>query len=136
MACDINDIIHDANLWEQFSPNQVMAMQIILMCDALNGIDPRVTVGDPKTLVTRINCLSAGCLSGKRLMGAYIIMMTQWWASMLSTGGLGSGAVRQYATDPNVEGVVPLDQDSPAVAYQQDGAGPIYTWNTTTHVWQ
>lgn len=134
MACDINEITADANIWEQFSPAQMMAMQIVLMCDALNGIDPRVTVQNPKALVTRINCLI--CLNDKRMTGAFIIMMTQWWASMLSTGGLGSGAVRQYATDPNVEGVLPLDQDSPAVAYQQDGAGPIYTWNTTSHLWQ
>lgn len=31
---------------------------------------------------------------------------------------------------------VPEDQDSPAVAYKQDGTGPILTWDTDAHIWK
>lgn len=47
-----------------------------------------------------------------------------------------SGQILQYNADPTLEGVIPTDMDSPAVAYPAGGQGTTYTWNTTTHVWQ
>ena len=36
---------------------------------------------------------------------------------------------------PDVEDV-PVDQDLPAVAYKQDGTGPILTWDAEAHIWK
>lgn len=44
--------------------------------------------------------------------------------------------VLQYDSDPTGEGQIPPDQNSPAICYQKDGLGQMFTWNTTTHVWQ
>lgn len=62
-------------------------------------------------------------------------------ADILAGGGGGGGGgvagqVKEYTSDPNTEGVLPTLQAQPAVAYQKDGTGPTYTWNTTTHIWQ
>lgn len=51
-------------------------------------------------------------------------------------GAAGVPAIYEYTgTDPNSDGIVPDDQDLPAIAYKADGTGPIYGWNTSTHVW-
>lgn len=31
---------------------------------------------------------------------------------------------------------VPVDQDAPAVAYKEDGSGPVLTWDVVGHVWK
>lgn len=41
-----------------------------------------------------------------------------------------------YHEDPNAEGLVPDDQNCPAIAYKDDGSGSFLQWNITTHVWQ
>jgi hypothetical protein len=44
--------------------------------------------------------------------------------------------VIMYEDDaPDTEDV-PVDQDSPAVAYKKDGTGPILTWDTEAHIWK
>lgn len=48
----------------------------------------------------------------------------------------GSIQVLQYNSDPTAEGQIPSNQNSPAICYQKDGLGQMFTWNTTTHVWQ
>jgi len=51
-------------------------------------------------------------------------------------GGIAAAQLKQYEVDPAGEGVVPADLNAPAFAYQKDGAGSIFTWNTTSHTWQ
>lgn len=47
-----------------------------------------------------------------------------------------TGQVMEYtAADPTTQGLTPTDQDAPAVAYKQGGAGNTYTWDTVAHVW-
>lgn len=50
-------------------------------------------------------------------------------------GQTGIPAIYEYISDPNIEAIVPDEPDLPALAYSQDGTGPIYGWNTSTHVW-
>lgn len=48
----------------------------------------------------------------------------------------GGDQLKQYDVDPNLEGILPGNINQPAYAYQRNGAGPTFTWNTTTHIWQ
>lgn len=50
-------------------------------------------------------------------------------------GGGGSGQLQYYVADPNAEGILPTDQTKPAFAATKNGTGPIYSWNTTTLLW-
>ena len=56
-----------------------------------------------------------------------------------SGGGGGSGSSSQeiyyYVSNPNDESIVPEDPDLPAIAYQQNGAGPVYGWNVDLQLW-
>lgn len=59
------------------------------------------------------------------------------WTLLFTSAG-GSGVTQTYeytTTDPTTDGVVPDDQDSAAIAYKQDGTGPIYVWNSVAHTW-
>ena len=40
-----------------------------------------------------------------------------------------------YITDPNVEGLRPIDPTKPCIAYSRDGTGSIYGWNINTQTW-
>lgn len=55
----------------------------------------------------------------------------------INAGGGGGGANNNvvYTTDPNSDGLTPTDQNAVAIA-TKNGGGPIYTWNTSTHVWE
>lgn len=56
-------------------------------------------------------------------------------------GGDGGGSVTggqeiyYYVADPNDENIVPEDPDLPAIAYQQNGEGPVYGWNVSLQTW-
>lgn len=56
---------------------------------------------------------------------------------LLNAGaGGGGGQILEYTgTDPTSDGLVPTNQNQPAIAYKDDGTLPTYTWNTTTHAW-
>lgn len=41
-----------------------------------------------------------------------------------------------YVGDSPAVEDVPVDQDLPAAAYKQDGAGPVLTWDTVAHIWK
>lgn len=56
--------------------------------------------------------------------------------ALIPSSGSGTQQVYQYNVDPTVEGILPTNQNLPAIAYQQSGLGDTYTWNTTTHLWQ
>lgn len=56
------------------------------------------------------------------------------WLKLGGSGGA-TDQIKEYNVDPTVEGIVPGDLDSPAIAYQKDGTGPTISWNVTTHVW-
>ena len=44
--------------------------------------------------------------------------------------------VIMYVGDAPAAEDVPEDQDAPAVAYKQDGSGPILTLDTALHIWK
>lgn len=48
----------------------------------------------------------------------------------------GGDQLKQYDVDPNLEGILPGNINQPAYAYQRNGAGPSFSWNTVTHIWQ
>lgn len=54
----------------------------------------------------------------------------------INAGG-GSGANNNvvYTTDPNSDGLTPTNINAVAIA-TKNGGGTIYTWNTSTHVWE
>lgn len=54
-------------------------------------------------------------------------------------GGSGSGSAQMYAyttTDPTTDGITPTNQNEEAMAYSLTGIGPVYTWDTSSHVWR
>lgn len=55
------------------------------------------------------------------------------WQTPSAGGGI---QVLQYTSNPTSEGQFPSNLNSPAICYQKDGLGQMFTWNTTTHVWQ
>lgn len=52
-----------------------------------------------------------------------------------TASGTGESQIVQYVSDPVSEALTPADVGLPAIAVKADGTGPIYNWNTTTHVW-
>lgn len=48
----------------------------------------------------------------------------------------GGDQIKIYDVDPNVEGILPGNINQPAYAYQRNGAGPTFSWNVDTHIWQ
>lgn len=60
-----------------------------------------------------------------------------------SDGGGGGGGggetspqeIYYYVSNPNDESIVPEDPALPAIAYQQDGTGPVYGWNVDLQLW-
>lgn len=73
---------------------------------------------------------------GIRPLEAKILLSLDALSGGGGSGGLGTGQIKQYTTDPNAEAVVPDNQAFPAIAYKNDGSGNTMTWNTTSHVWQ
>lgn len=55
----------------------------------------------------------------------------------INAGGGGGAANNNviYTTDPNSDGLTPPNQNAAAFA-SKNGGGTIYTWNTSTHVWE
>jgi len=43
--------------------------------------------------------------------------------------------VYDYVSDPNTEGIVPVNQDVPNIAYPASGVGSIMVWNKTSKIW-
>lgn len=77
----------------------------------------------------------------KHVAGAYSGLLGL--ASPPSPGGGGGGGtpvsgsqeIYYYVSDPNTESIVPDDPNLPAIAYQQDGAGPVFGWNVALQIW-
>jgi hypothetical protein len=52
------------------------------------------------------------------------------------TGPAGPGQLLEYTgTDPTSDGILPADQNQPAVAYNRTGVNRMYGWNTVGHAW-
>ena len=49
----------------------------------------------------------------------------------------GAGQTQLYtSTDPNADGITPADITQPGFAYKLGGNSRMFTWNTSTHVWE
>lgn len=84
----------------------------------------------PSQLANNARCIECYIPAGMQL--AVVIYLLQ---QLTSGGAVGNGQIRTYTADPNTEGVLPLDQTKPAIAYSLDGSGAIYGWNTTSLLW-
>jgi len=74
----------------------------------------------------------------KHVAGAYSGLLGMAAAVPPGSGGSpssGSQEIYYYVSDPNTEAIVPNDPDLPAIAYQQDGAGPVFGWNVALQLW-
>jgi hypothetical protein len=90
------------------------------------------SVADISTLLAESGCFA--CLTAGEQMIAELGLLKNLQESGAGTGG--TAQIKSYVADPNVEGVVPGDQSQSAIAYAAGGVGNLYTWNTTTHIWQ
>ena len=90
-----------------------------------------MTTTDIETLADEAACINSCIPQGMQL--AVLINL----ANQIISGGIGggSGQIKFYTADPNVEAVVPNDQTKPAIAYSISGAGSIYGWNPNTLLW-
>src|SRR4051812_27703767 len=62
-----------------------------------------------------------------------MLLVKELIAINASAGGTNNNVV--YTTDPNTDGLTPPAPNSPAFA-SKNGGGTLYTWNTSTHVWE
>lgn len=85
---------------------------------------------DAQTLLEASKCLCG--MSEKQLLQAILFTTCNGGGG----GGGGAGQIVQYTTNPNDESLTPSTQSAPAIAYSADGTGPVFGWNTTTHVWE
>lgn len=77
----------------------------------------------------------------KHVAGAYSGLLGL--AESPNQGGGGNGEIPAdggqeiyyYESDPNSEGIVPDDPNLPAIAYQQNGEGPVFGWNVSLQLW-
>lgn len=47
-----------------------------------------------------------------------------------------NGQVIMYDGEAPETSDVPQDQDLPAIAYKEDGSGPLFTWDSAVKEWQ
>ena len=89
---------------------------------------------DPKALIDGATCIACNIPPGYQLP-----VLISLASQILSMGGgvAGGGQLLVYnGASPTADGLVPTNQGQPALAYKANGAGPTYSWNVTTHVWQ
>ena len=83
-------------------------------------------------LIAQANCI-AKCLPQGLMLPALIGIA----ANLTSAGGsTGSGQVLMYTgTDPTTAGIFPASTNLPAIAYDQAGISPLFSWNVSTQAW-
>ena len=130
--CDLNELSATTQPWGYLDPKTVLGIQVGLMCDALNGIDPTAEL-DPIALRQRLNCFAR--LSEAQLMGIWAVLWAQF-LKIMATGGT-SFQIVNYVTDPNVEGVVPPNPNIGALAYPWNNpvGGTIFQWIVSNQQW-
>ncbi len=132
MVCDLNALAQGTQPWNRLDPKVILAIQIGLMCDALNGIDPTSEL-DPMTLSERLNCFSV--LSVNQLMGIWTILWAEW-LQIISTAASGGGQIVNYTVDPNTELKKPANVNLPALAYPDAAiGGTTFQWVIATQTW-
>src|SRR5678816_1289656 len=126
ITCTANDLLPLAAVMRGMSEEQRNYVNTYLLALAA-GVDP-----DPNAILAAANCFR--CVPEQKLkeMSAWLICSVAGGVTPPTV----CDQVLSYVTDPTAEGKVPANQNSPAVAYQEDGLDATYTWNTTTHVWQ
>ena len=85
--------------------------------------------------------LAAACASGIGKVTNPVTLnqlIAQSSCELAASGGGSSGAgqIKTYTADPNLEGVVPTNTQTPAVAYSVGGTLAIYTWSIINQNWQ
>lgn len=132
MGCDFNSLGQQTQPWNWQDPKVILAGQILLMCDALNGIDPTTEL-NPIALAGKVNCFAA--LSQNQLMGIWTVLWAQF-LKIMAAGGSG-GQILSYVNDPNAEGVKPLNLNAPALAYPAStpGGGTTFQWIIPQQKW-
>ncbi len=106
------------------------AVEVVLLCGIRDGTSMSC---DPQTLIDQANCLL--CVVPP---GAYPAIKLSLLCQIAAGGGGGGGGgqVLTYpGADPTSAGIVPTDQNQPAVAYSATGIGGTFTWRTDIHVW-
>src|SRR5436190_13014471 len=127
MACDIQELIQSPpQVWQNFNPEMITAMQVILMCDALNG--QNVTDINLNELQQRVCCFQAFGLN--KLLGMWTVLFAQ----ILNVAATGASQIVYYTgDDPNTDGVVPPNQLGPALAIKPYST--TYTWDNVNFLW-
>lgn len=116
-------------LVETFSRVELKAIRIVLLCNLINGTSMEC---DAQTLATASKCILEQMSYGD-MEAAETYLVFQLNSS--GGGGSGSAQIKTYIANPNTEGVVPGDVNSPAVAYAADGSGAQFGWDINLQVW-
>lgn len=133
-ATDSQSLLAAANCYQCFSSNPYSQMlaKLALLKQILLTLDPMADTS-PQALLSQANCFT--CYGNNPY--TLTLMELALLVNILNTGiGGGGGQLVIYTTtDPTTDGVLPTDQTQPALAYKQDGGGPLFIWRTDTHVW-
>lgn len=120
-----------ANRFAGLMPDRHAAVLLQLLCNILTALGMSSCNLDTLT-ASAVSNRFAGLMPDR-----HDAVLLQLLCEIVSAGGGGSAAqIKDYVADPNVEGVTPGNQALPAIAYAAGGAGPTYTWNTGTLLWQ
>jgi hypothetical protein len=96
MSCDLGQLSQSSQPWAYMDPKTVLGIQVGLMCDALNGIDPTTEL-DPLALRKRFNCFAM--LSEAQLMGIFTVLWAQF-LKMITTACVSGGTGAPSGTPP------------------------------------
>jgi hypothetical protein len=126
-APDAQTLIASANCYNCYGDYALIKLG--LLRQMLLNLNPVADV-TPQTLIASANCYN--CYGNFELIELGLL------AAIINQGlGGGSSQILSYtAANPTVQGLVPPNQNAPAIAYSSTGVGSTYTWNVTTHVWQ
>lgn len=126
MACDLTVLLKQPQIWNSLDDNTILCIQIALMCDALDGID--TSTFDLKEMVARVSCINK--LAPNTIMG----MWTTLFGQILASGtAIGNQVMYYSGTDPNSDGIVPINPNAAAIAVKPGSSS--YVWDNVNLTW-
>jgi hypothetical protein len=128
LATDAQSLLSQASCYECFGVGgQLELMKIALLAQLVKGQNPMADTS-PQTLLDQAKCyLCYGNAGMWQLMELALL-------AQLVGSGIGNAQIVLYSgADPNSDGVVPANQNAPAIAVKPGST--TYTWDPVGHTW-